>query len=81
MACRLFGAKPLSKPMLGYCQLNLLKNKLQLNLNENTKLFIQENASKNIICETVAILSGGDELKQMLQDLIMDRTFFILIYT
>ena len=22
MACRLFGAKPLSKPMLGYCQLN-----------------------------------------------------------
>ena len=21
MACRLFGAKPLSKPMLGYCQL------------------------------------------------------------
>ena len=23
MACRLFGAKPLSKPMLGYCQLDL----------------------------------------------------------
>ena len=23
MACRLFGAKPLSKPMLDYCQLNL----------------------------------------------------------
>ena len=22
MACRLFGAKPLSKPMLGYCQLD-----------------------------------------------------------
>ena len=22
MACRLFGAKPLSKPMLGYCQMD-----------------------------------------------------------
>ena len=25
MACRLFGAKPLSKPMLGYCELNSLR--------------------------------------------------------
>ena len=25
MACRLFGAKPLSKPMLGYCQLDHLE--------------------------------------------------------
>ena len=25
MACRLFGAKPLSKPLLGYCQLNPCK--------------------------------------------------------
>ena len=25
MACHLFGAKPLSKPMLGYCQLDPLE--------------------------------------------------------
>ena len=55
MACCLFGAKPLSIAMLGYCQLN----KLQWNFNQNTRLFVQENASENIICEMVAILSRG----------------------
>ena len=28
MACRLLGAKPLSKPMLGYCQLDPLEQTL-----------------------------------------------------
>ena len=53
MACRLFGAKPLSKPMLGYW---FFRNKLQYNFNEKTNIFIQENASENIVCEMAAIL-------------------------
>ena len=40
-----------------------LGNKLQWNFNQNTKIFLHENASENIVCETAAILSGGDELK------------------
>ena len=52
MACCLFGTKPLSEPMLYYCQ-------LQWNHNQNTKLFIQKNACKNIVCETAAILFNG----------------------
>ena len=35
MACHLFGAKPLSKPMLGYCQLESW-NKFQLKFYRNT---------------------------------------------
>ena len=54
MACRLFGAKPLSKPMLGYCQLDP-----QRNSNQNTKIFIHKSASEIIVCEMVAILSMG----------------------
>ena len=39
MACRLFGAKPLSKPVIVNWT---LENKLQWNLNQNTKLFIHD---------------------------------------
>ena len=56
MACRIFGAKPLAKPMLGY---RTLRNKLQWNFNKVTQFFIHENASENIVCEMVAILSRG----------------------
>ena len=42
-----------------------IRNKLQWNFNQNTKLFINENASENIVCEMAAILSGGDELNRM----------------
>ena len=45
MACRLFGAKPLYKPILAYCQLCLREKKLQWNSNQNTKFFIHGNAS------------------------------------
>ena len=34
-----------------------LSNKFQWNFNQNTKLFIHEDASKNIVCEMVAIVS------------------------
>ena len=53
MACRLFSAMPLSKPMLGYWT---PRNKLRWKFNQNTKLFINENASENIVCEMAAIL-------------------------
>ena len=36
-----------------------LRNKLQQNFNQNTKLFILENASENIVCEMAAISSRG----------------------
>ena len=64
MAWRRIGAKPLSKAMLGYCQLDLIK--LQWNFKQNTKLLIHENASQNIVCEIAAILSRGDELRHSL---------------
>ena len=39
-----------------------IRNKLQWNFNQNTNLFIHENASKNIVWETVAFCTGVDEL-------------------
>ena len=61
MACRLFGAKSLSKPVLGYCQLDLLGNKLQWNFNQNTELFIHEDAPENIVCKWRPFCPTGDE--------------------
>ena len=58
MAYRLFCAKPLSKPILGYCQLD---PKEQTAVNQNTKLFIHENAHENIICKMATILPRGDK--------------------
>ena len=55
----LFGAKPLSKPMVGYFQMYPSEQMYQ-----NTKLFIHENASKTIVCEMAAIFSKGYELKE-----------------
>ena len=55
MACRLFGTKPLSKHM----SIGPPRNKLQWNFIKNTKLFIHENASENIVYEKAAILSRG----------------------
>ena len=56
MACRLFGAKPLSEPTQTLILNRTLRKKLQPNLNQNTKLFIHEDAFENI-CKRVAILS------------------------
>ena len=41
-----------------------LRNKLQWNFKQNTKLFIHENASEHIVCEMVAILCRVDELME-----------------
>ena len=56
MACRLFRAKPLSKPMLGYIQFDT-REKFQRIFTQNIKIFIHENASENIACEMEDILA------------------------
>ena len=56
MACRLFGAKPLSEPIVDYYQLDPW-NKFSEN-GINTTIFMQENEPENVICKLVAILSG-----------------------
>ena len=65
LACRLFGAKPLSKPTLGYCQLVSLGTKILWKFDENTKLFIHENISENVVCEMAAILARGWWVKRI----------------
>ena len=61
MACRLFGAKLLLEPcwLIGNWT---LMNKFQWNSNQNTNLFIHQNAFKNVVCEMAAILSRGNKL-------------------
>ena len=56
-SCRLFGDKPLSKPMLGYYQLDPLKQ-TSVKFLSKIKLF-QENAFESFVCEMAAILSRG----------------------
>ena len=58
MACHLFGAKPLSKPMLGYCQLDRQE---QTSVKFKTEFyhFHYRNACENVICQKSAILSRG----------------------
>ena len=41
-----------------------LRNKLQLDFDQNSYIFIQENAFENVVCETAAILLGLNVLKQ-----------------
>ena len=62
MTCHLFGAKPLSKQMLGYCNWTL-RDKIQWNFNLNKKIFSDEKAFEYTICKMAAILSRGDELR------------------
>ena len=63
MACRLFRAIHLNQVTVNWT----LKNKHQWNLNQNTKLVIEEKASKNIVCEIVAILSRGKWVKDIIK--------------
>ena len=56
MACRLFGAKPLSKPMLGYCQLHPYKQ-TSVNIVTKYKTFYSSKYIWNIICEMAAIFT------------------------
>ena len=56
MACRLFGAKPLSETMLAYCQLYPNEHISKKFLFEIQKVFIQENAFENAICRMATIV-------------------------
>ena len=56
MAYRLTGTKPLSESKLEYCQMDP-RNKPQWNLNQNSYIFIQENAIENVVWKMAAILS------------------------
>ena len=83
MACCLFGAKPLSKPMLGYYGMGPSWNKFQGNFNQNIQLFIYENASENTVCKMVVILqNGGHELTHWPlddMDVIFKKAIFNLV--
>ena len=67
MACRLVGAKPLSEPMLEYCQLDPW-DKLQRNFNQNSYIFIQESAFENVVWKMAAIFSRPQCVNQSLND-------------
>ena len=54
MACLLFSTKPLSETILAIWT---MRNKLQWNFNNNSHIFIQENAFENVICEMASIFS------------------------
>ena len=54
-ACHWFGTKPLSDPMMVYCRTH--GNKIQWNFNQDTIIFINENAFKNVVCKMAVILS------------------------
>ena len=62
MACRLFGAKPLSEPILGVVY-RTLGNKLPCNFNQNSTIFIQENAFKMSSAKWRPFCPKGDELR------------------
>ena len=57
------GLSPISAPShyLNQCW-SIVNWTLMNNFNQNTKLFIHDNASEYIVCEMAAILSRGDEL-------------------
>ena len=55
MVCRLFGSKPLSKPMLPYCQLDS-EECVSVKSNFKFKVFVNEDSLENVVCEMVAIL-------------------------
>ena len=54
MACRLFGAKLVSEQQWHIVTWTL-KNTLQLNILWNSKVFIEEHAMENTICEMATI--------------------------
>ena len=51
MAVCLFNAKPLSKPVLGYCSVEAWE-----------QIIIQENVFENVVCNMAAIFLGPNEL-------------------
>ena len=58
IAWRLFGAKPLSKSMLGYCELDPYEQ-TSVNFQSKYKTFHSRKRILKIVCEMAAILSRG----------------------
>ena len=52
----LFGTKPLSESIMGYCPLTLA-NIFQWNFNKDTEIFIEENAFETVVCKMAVTLS------------------------
>ena len=78
MACRLYSAP---SHYLNQCWIIVnwtLRNKLKRNFNQNTKLFIHENASENIVCEMAAILSRGRRDKRAWVNIPVTGTCIVL---
>ena len=63
MACRLFGAKPLSKPMLVIVNWTL-RNKLQWNFNQHSKSSFTKMHLKISSAKWQPFCPGGDELRK-----------------
>ena len=57
MAYSLFDNKPLSEPMLTYCQLDPKNEDISKKFHFKFRVFIQENAFENIVRKMEAILS------------------------
>ena len=71
MACRLFGTKPLSKPMW------VIVNWALRNFNHNTKYLMNKNSSHIIICDMTAILFRERWVSAMVSITRMSYTFQI----
>ena len=78
MACRLFGAKALSKPKLGYCQLDLKKQTVIFY--QNTKFFIHENSYEYIVYEMTSILSRGWWVKSFCSFSVLSKHWLDIWY-
>ena len=57
MACHLFGAKPLSEPMLPYGPLGTKFSEIWT---QNSVIFIQENAFENVVCQNGGHFDQGE---------------------
>ena len=53
MACRLVGAEPLSESVLKYFLLNP-QEQISVQFNQNSYIFIPENAIENVVCNFVS---------------------------
>ena len=60
MACRLFGAKPLSKPNAGTLSIGPLRISFSEILIKIQNFSFSKNPSENVVCTMAAILSRGD---------------------
>ena len=66
MACRLYGAKPLSESMLPYCQLDPTEH-ISMEFYSKFKSFRSRKTLENVVCDMAAILSRPQWVNTWLQ--------------